>query len=130
MIIVDASVLASALGDDGEDGGRARQGMLGDRLAAPELIDLEVISVWRRALRARRMTARRAAQAIGDLQVLPLARAPHRPLLPRIWELASNLTAYDAAYVALAEALSAPLLTADRRIARAPGLRCEITLLK
>ncbi len=128
-MVIDASVLASALGDDAHDGPRARARISGQRLFAPELIDLEVLSVWRRAVRAERMTARRASQAVSDLQSLPMVRAPHRPLLPRVWELGSNLTPHDAAYVALAEALSSPLLTADRRLAQAPGLRCEVALL-
>jgi predicted nucleic acid-binding protein len=128
-MVIDASVLASALGDDAEDGGRARARISGQRLYALELIDLEVLSVWRRAVRAERMTARRAGQALSDLQSLPMVRAPHRPLLPRVWELGPSLTPYDAAYVALAEALPSPLLTADRRPAQAPGLRCEVALL-
>jgi predicted nucleic acid-binding protein len=129
VTVIDASVLAVALGDDGEDGLRARTKIGEERLYAPELIDLEVVSVWRRAVRAGQTTARRAEQALSDLQSLPLVRTPHRPLLPRIWELRSNLTPYDAAYVALAEALAAPLLTADRGIAESPGLRCEVELL-
>ena len=129
MIVIDASVLASALGDDGEDGSAARRRISGQRLVAPELIDLEVLSFWRRAVRANRMTARRAGQAVSDLEELPLERAPHRTLLPRIWELAGNLTPYDAAYVALAEILSAPLLTADRRLGHAPGIRCEVAVI-
>ena len=60
---------------------------------------------------------------------LPIRRLPHAPLLPRIWALRDNLTAYDAAYVALAEAIGAPLLTADRKLARAPGIDCEVELL-
>jgi predicted nucleic acid-binding protein len=129
VIVVDASVLASALGDDGPDGDRARGRLAGERLAAPELIDLEVASVWRRAARAGRLGERRARQALADLAALPLARAPHQPLMSRIWELRDNHTPYDAAYVALAEALEAPLLTADRRLARAPGTATEIQLL-
>jgi predicted nucleic acid-binding protein len=129
VIVIDASVLASVLGDDGEDGMRARRRVSGERLYAPELIDLEVLSVWRRALRAGHTTARRTTQAVSDLQSLPMVRAPHRPLLSRIWELGSNVTPYDAAYVALAEALSVPLVTADRRIAQAPGVRCEVALV-
>jgi len=130
VIVVDASVVAVALGDDGEDGARARSWIAGERLFAPELIDLEVASVWRRALRRRRLDERRAHQALDDLRSLPLARAPHAPLLDRIWELADNITPYDAAYVALAEALAAPLVTADRRLTRAPGTRCAAELLR
>ena len=129
MIVVDASIVASALGDDGADGERARGRLLGQRLAAPELIDLEVASGWRRAARAGRLGGKRASQALNDLAALPLARAPHQPLIGRIWELRDNLTPYDAAYVALAEMLQAPLITADRRLAQASGARCEIDLL-
>lgn len=129
MIVVDASILASALGDDGSDGERARGRLAGERLFAPQLVDLEVASVWRRAARAGRLGGRRASQALTDLAELPLARAPHQPFMSRIWELHDNLTPYDAAYVALAETLEAPLLTADRRLARAPGVRCEVELL-
>ena len=71
----------------------------------------------------------RGSQALADLAALPLARAPHAPLMPRIWELRDNLTVYDAAYVALAEALSAPLLTADRKLTQATGTRCEFALV-
>lgn len=128
-MVVDASIVASALGDDGCDGERARGRLAGERLFAPELLDLEVASVWRRAARGGRLDARRARQALADLAALPLARAPHRPLMSRIWALKENLTPYDAAYVALAEGLEALLLTADRRLTRAPGVRCAIELL-
>lgn len=129
MIVVDASVLATALGDDGADGEVARGHLEGEGLFAPELVDLEVASVWRQAARSGRLESRRAAQALSDLRQLPLTRSPHGPLMPRIWELRDNLTPYDASYVALAEALSAALLTADRKLARAPGLGCEIRLV-
>ena len=129
MIVVDASVLAPALGDDGADGELARGCMRAGPLFAPELIDLEVASVWRRAARAGRLEERRAHQALADLEAFPLQRAPHAPLLPRIWELRENAMPYDAAYLALAEVLAAPLLTADARLASAPGVRCEIELI-
>ncbi|MDQ3870265.1 MAG: type II toxin-antitoxin system VapC family toxin [Chloroflexota bacterium] len=129
MIVVDASIIASALGDDGSDGERARNRLTGERLAAPELIDLEVASVWRRAARAGRLAGKRAHQALADLAVLPLERAPHQPLMSRIWELRENFTPYDAAYVALAEIFNAALVTADQHLARAPAADCEIELL-
>lgn len=129
MIVVDASVLASALGDDGPDGDRARHRLAGERLFAPELIDLEVVSVWRRAARSGRLDDRRAGLALADLASMPLARASHRPLLARIWELRTNLTPYDAAYVALAELLDSLLVTADRALSRASGIECEVELL-
>ena len=125
MIVVDASVVAVALGDDGADGERARLRLTDEVLAAPELVDLEAVSVWRRHVAAKLMTARRAALAVLDLENLPLQRSPQRPLLARIWELRHGVTRYDAAYVALAEALGA-LVTADPRLARAPGVRCEV----
>ncbi len=129
MLVVDASVLAPALADDGPDGDAARTRLRGEALVAPELIDLETTSVIRRRSQARHLDLRRAGLALTDLVELPLRRAPHRPLLPRCWELRQNLTVYDAAYAALAELLDVVLLTADRRLASAPGLRCEIELL-
>jgi predicted nucleic acid-binding protein len=75
-------------------------------------------------------SARRARLALDDLAALPARRAPHRPLLPRCWELRDNLTVYDAAYVALAEALKATLLTGDRRLARASGPKCPIEIFQ
>lgn len=129
MIVVDASIIASALGDDASDGERARKRLAGERLAAPELIDLEVASVWRRAAGAGRLEGKRAHQALADLAALPLERAPHQPLMSRIWELRENFTPYDAAYVALAELLEAALVTADQHLARAPAADCEIELL-
>jgi len=122
MIVVDASVLATALGDDGPEGAEARARLRDEDLAAPEIIDLEIASVWRRTLSDRR----RAELALADLADIPLRRAPHLPLLKRCWELRHNLTPYDASYVALAEALGVTLLTADRRLARASGIRCSV----
>jgi predicted nucleic acid-binding protein len=130
VIVVDASVIAPALGDDGPDGERARLRLASEELVAPELIDLEVASAWRRAARSGKLSGQRAEQALADLLDLPLARAPHQPLMSRIWELRDNLTAYDAAYVALAEALGGPLLTADEPLSRAVGTRCEIILCR
>ncbi|MGN6257454.1 MAG: type II toxin-antitoxin system VapC family toxin [Solirubrobacterales bacterium] len=129
MIVVDASVLAPALADDDADGDRARERLHGEHLAAPELIDLEVVSTLRRAARAGRLDERRSAQALTDLTALPLRRVPHLPLLARVWELHNNLSAYDASYVALAEALDTVLVTADGRIKRASGIDCEVVVL-
>jgi len=129
VLVIDASVLATALGDDGSDGDIARTRLREQHLAAPELIDLEVISVLRRQLSAGQLDTRRAQLALDDLLDLPIERAPHAPLLSRCWDLRDNLTVYDAAYVALAEALGTVLLTADTRLANAPGLRCHVELL-
>jgi predicted nucleic acid-binding protein len=129
LIVVDASVLAPALSDDGADGDRARHRLARERIAAPALVDLEVASVLRRAALVGRLDDRRSAQAIADLAALPLRRAPHVPLLGRIWQLRENLTVYDGACVALAEALNVLLLTADQRLSTAPGIRCEVEVL-
>ncbi len=130
MIVVDASVLATALGDDGEDGRRARERLTGERLSAPELIDLEVASVFRRLCAGAQLDPQRAAQALTDLDVLRLDRVPHRPLVRRCWELRHNLTVYDAAYIALAELMNAPLVTADQRLINARGSTCTFELLR
>jgi predicted nucleic acid-binding protein len=130
VLVVDASVLVSALADDGEDGDKARARLRGERLAAPELIDLEVASVLRGRLAGGHLDRRRAELALGDLGQLPMERAAHLSLLNRCWELRADLTVYDAAYVALAEAIAAPLLTADARMASAPGPRCDIEVMR
>ena len=130
MLVVDASVLAAALGDDGTDGDRARGRLFGETLAAPDLIDLEVTSVLRGRLAGGHLDVRRSHLALMDLIDLPLQRVPGRILLERCWELRDNLTVYDAAYVAVAEALDVPLLTADTRLGRATGPRCHIELLR
>lgn len=130
MVVVDASVLAAALADDGDDGDLARARLRGERVSAPDLFDLEVLSVLRGRLIGGALDRRGAELAPGDLTALPLDRAPHRPLLARCWELRDNLTVYDAAYVALAEAMDAALLTADTRLAGDPGPRCRIELLR
>ena len=130
MIVVDASILVTALGDDSRDGDRVRDRLRGEKLAAPHLIDLEVTSAWRRLAARGNLDDRRVRLAVADLRSLPLERAPHGPLLPRCWELRNNLTIYDAAYVALAEAIDAVLLTADAALAGVTGARCETELLQ
>lgn len=129
MLVVDASVLVHALADDGAGGARARARLAGQELAAPELVDLEVLAVLRRHVRTGLVTPRHAGLALTELRTLPLRRAAHLPLLSRCWELKDNVSAYDAAYVALAEALGVQLLTADARLASAPGIRCAVDLV-
>jgi predicted nucleic acid-binding protein len=129
VIVVDASVLAPALADDTSDGDAARLSLHGHALAAPELIDLEVASVWRRQVMAGQLEVRRADLAVADLLALPLQRIPHQQLITRCWELRQNLTPYDAAYVALAELLDAVLVTGDKRLSRSPGLRCRVQVI-
>lgn len=130
MIVVDATVVVTALADDGPDGDRARRRLRGERLAAPYLLDLEVLSAWRRLTAARELDERRAELAIADLRALRVERVQRAPLLARCWELRATLTAYDAAYVALAELLHAPLVTADVKLSGADGPRCPIDVLR
>jgi len=129
VIVVDASVLANVVGDDGEDGVLARDLVRGHDLSVPDLADVEVVSVLRRRWLARTMTAGRFSDALDDLVALPADRYPVLPFMPRAYELRANVSPYDATYVALAEQLQCPLLTADRRLASAPGPRCAITVV-
>jgi predicted nucleic acid-binding protein len=130
VLVVDASVLATALADDAGDGDRARARLRGEALAAPDLVDLEVASVLRGRLAGGHIAPRRAELALADLVALRLERVASLRLIPRCWELRDNLTVYDAAYVALAEALAVPMLTADARLARATGPGCPIEVLR
>lgn len=127
MIVIDASVLANAIGDDQEDGERARDVLRehGD-VSAPDLVDVETVAVLRRRWLSGSLTAGRFADGVRDLERLAFDRYPTRRLLWRAFELRDNVSVYDATYVALAEALDCPLLTADRRLARAAGIRCEV----
>lgn len=129
MIVVDASVIVSGLADDGADGDRIRDRLRGQQLAAPELIDLEVVSAWRKLVAVGALDERRARLALDDLRAIRLRRAPHASLLGRCWELRNNLTIYDAAYLALAELLETTLLTGDARLAGAPGARCAVEVV-
>ena len=131
MIVADASAVTAALAVDDEQGERARARLSVDvDQHAPGILDLEVASAIRRLLRTGVIDGPRADRALADLVVLPLERYPHVALLPRVWELRDNLTPYDAAYVALAEALGAVLVTADARLAGAPGPCCAIEVLR
>lgn len=127
-IVVDASAVASALVDGGPAGEWARARVAGRPLAAPAHVFVEVSSVLRRAVLTRALGRDVAALAHEDLIALPITVFPFEPLASRVWELHPAVTAYDAAYVALAEALAVPLVTLDRRLARAGGPRCEFSL--
>ena len=130
MIVVDASALVELLlPSDAAGTVAARLFDSGDSLAAPHLIDVEAAQVLRRYAQAGEIDGRRGREAMADLADMPIRRYPHDVLLPRVWDLRHNLTAYDAAYVALAEALDAPLVTRDRRLAGAAGHGAEIELL-
>lgn len=130
MIVVDASILSNALGDDGADGRLARRWIrqAGD-LAAPDLVDVETVSVLRKRWLAGTITLHRFSVAINDLERIDIDRYPTLPLMRRAFELRSTVTSYDAAYVALAEVLDCELLTGDAKLVKAPGPRCAIRLL-
>lgn len=125
MIVVDASAALSAL----LNAGPARRAVADQQLHAPHLIDTDVASGLRRTVRAQRLSAGTGWAALDTFRRLGMTRYPGSSLLPRIWELRDTLSAYDACYVALAELLGCDLLTADARLARAPGVRCPVTVV-
>lgn len=130
MKVLDASVLVEYL-TDGEGAESARAHLVSTRgwLWAPHLIDAEVGHALRSEVRAGTLSARAARAALGDLLDMRLQRISHHLLADRAWELRENVSFYDGLYVALAEALEAPLVTLDSRLARAPGVRAEIELV-
>lgn len=131
MIVIDASVLANVVGDDGNDGQRARQEFrnAGD-VAAPDLADVETVAVLRKRWIAGTVSDQRFVAAVEDLEQLEIDRYPALRFMRRAYELRPNVTVYDAAYVALAETLACELLTADQRLATASGPRCTIRVLQ
>lgn len=130
MIVVDASVAVDVLlRTPGSEPAAARILDGRETLHAPQLIDIEIASVLRRLVAHAGLSSWRALEAVELLAVFPINRYPHTPLLRRIWELRENLTAYDAAYVALAEGLRATLLTRDAKLAKARRLRADIELI-
>jgi predicted nucleic acid-binding protein len=130
VIVVDASALLEALlRMPAADAVTERLFAPRETLHAPHLIDVEVAQAIRRFAAAGDIDGERGRAALSDLADLRLSRYPHGLLLPRIWDLRHNLSAYDAAYVALAEALDAPLVTRDRRLSGAAGHRARIELV-
>ena len=130
MIVLDASALVDLLLNT-EPGGRLARRVRSSRvtLHAPHLIDLKIAQTLRRYVRQGDIEEERAQIALQHLAVLDLNRYAHSDFLPRIWALKENVTAYDAAYAALAEALGAILVTGDHHLAKAPGIRAEIEVL-
>lgn len=125
MIVLDASAALKAL-----LGHRAAREAAGStRVLAPHLIDVEVVSGLRGLAAGSRVPEPVATAALETWASLAVTRFAVHPLMPRVWELRHNLSAYNAVYVALAEELDVPLVTADARISRAPGLRCEVSVL-
>ncbi|HEV8280475.1 MAG TPA: type II toxin-antitoxin system VapC family toxin [Candidatus Limnocylindrales bacterium] len=127
-VVVDASVVVAALVDAGSDGRWAGSELAAEGLAAPHLMPVEVANILRRAVLAGDISADVAALAHDDLTQLRVDLFAYEAHAQRVWQLRDNLTAYDAWYVALAEALGAPLVTLDERIARARGPRCAVRL--
>ncbi|WP_457029927.1 type II toxin-antitoxin system VapC family toxin [Kitasatospora sp. P5_F3] len=127
MIVVDASALVLALADQGPRGEAARAELAADQeWAAPEHVLIEVMQSLRGLYLAREVPAERVAELAAELPGLTIRKISVTPLLGRVWELKDNLTPDDAAYVAVAEQLGVPLVTADLRLMRASGPRCEI----
>jgi predicted nucleic acid-binding protein len=130
MMVVDASILVEVLlGAADAEAVEARLLQAGQALHAPHLVDAEVAQVVRRFALTGEIDAEFGREALVDLANLPLRRHPHEFLLPRVWELRHNISAYDALYVALAEALDAPLVTRDKCVANAPGHHARIELM-
>jgi len=125
VLVVDASVLAPAIVDAGTDGADIRARLRGESIAGPDLLRVEVLAVIRKRRIDGSLTVDQADAAVDDLLDLPLSVFPAAPLLRRAWALRDNLTAYDAFYIALAEALDCPLLTADARLAN----NCAVELI-
>lgn len=127
MIVVDASVVANAFTDDGPVGVSARAELArDDHWAAPPHLEVEVFSAIRGRLLGGHITQERAADALNALATVHVDAVATTALLPRMWELRSNVSGYDSAYVAAAETLGCPLVTADARLGEAPGPHCEI----
>lgn len=126
MIVLDASAAVLALLNDGE----ARRQLAAEVVVVPHLVDVEVAHALRTQVRSGRMSADAGQEALGLWSRLGLRRIGGVGLLERVWELRDNLTAYDATYVALAEAMGVALVTADVRLAQAPGPTCPITVVR
>jgi predicted nucleic acid-binding protein len=131
LIVIDASaVLELVLRTEKGKKVEARALDPDERLSAPHLLDLEVTQALRRLVQLKEITAARAKEALVDHAALFIKRAPHHDMVSRIWDLRDSMTAYDGAYVALAEGMDAPLLTCDGKLARSHGHRARIELIE
>ena len=125
-VVIDSSAVVALLADAGQVGQWVETVTASAGLFAPELLPFEVSNILRRHALAGILDAGAATLAHADLVALPIDLYPYEIVANRAWELRANFTAYDAAYVALAELLAAPLITLDQRLARAPGARCRM----
>ncbi|HSL01527.1 MAG TPA: type II toxin-antitoxin system VapC family toxin [Rubrobacteraceae bacterium] len=130
MIVLDASAVVAVLLDPGPGAERIRGRIEspGESLHVPHLMDLEVLHALRRQALRGALSSVRGAEALEDLSNIVFVRYAHTSFIQRMWELRENFTVYDAAYVALAEALDAPLVTMDARLAQSPGIRAAVEL--
>lgn len=128
MIVLDASAIVAMLLERGAEAEpiRWRVEIPEESIHVPHLMDVEVLHTLRRLALQGNLTPQRSEEALEDLGNIRMTRYAHTAFTGRIWELKHNLTAYDAAYVALAESLAAPLVTLDARLAQAPGLRAPV----
>lgn len=128
MIVLDASAAVDLLLqiEPNASNVAARLNRAGESLHTPAIFDAEVLQAVRRYLFRKLLAPSRARQALDDLRDLRITRYPYVPLLGRMWDLRRNLSAFDAAYIALAEALDAPLVTTDKRLARSPRHRAKV----
>ena len=132
MIVLDASSAVAVLLNLGASAPdiRVRLDRADESLHVPHLFEVEVVNVLRRYALNGTLSTQRARLALNRLSDMRVTRYPHTALLSRIWELEANVTAYDAAYIALAETLEAPLITRDERLSRAPGIRATVELYR
>jgi predicted nucleic acid-binding protein len=127
VIVPDTSALVEALAVRPYRPELVRR-LAGERLHAPHTVDVEFVQALRRLARHGELSVDRAIDVRRDFELLPLIRYPHRPLLQRVWDLRDRLTTYDAAFVALAELLEAPLVTCDAKLAAAKGHGARVEL--
>ncbi|TVZ04541.1 PIN domain-containing protein [Trebonia kvetii] len=127
-LVIDASTVVAGLIDSGTDGRWAEALLASDSLAAPHMMTAEAANILRRSAAAGGISAEQASLAHADLLDLRVEFFPYAAFATRIWELRDNVTCYDAWYVAIAEALGAPLATLDVRLANAPGPRCRFVV--
>jgi predicted nucleic acid-binding protein len=126
VLVVDTSAVLAALAERTPDGALVQRLAEDGDLHAPHLIDIEILQALRGLVRGGKLSADRADDVRTDVAALTITRYGHEPLADRVWALRDNLTAYDAAFIALSEALDVPLITCDARLAAAPGIVVEL----